>query len=160
MVMEINTDKYENFVFYGSMKQTIDALPTDMGNALLRAIMNYGTTGEIDDSDSIIHAIMLSIIPNIDSAKKRFKTSQENGSRGGRKKRINDNEILELHSSGLNQREISEELDISLKSVQRALLGQKTKPRHNLNIDIEKDIETQTQKENESEPKREPDMPF
>jgi len=142
--------EYENFVFYGSMRQTVEALPEEMGNKLLRTIMEYGTTGILENDDTVIYAIMLSIIPNIKSAKKRYSASVENGKKGGRPTTVDEPKILELHNQGLTQKQISESLSISIKSVQRVLGQNRQKLDKDIDTDKDNDKDTYTDKEEEA----------
>ena len=66
------------FVFFPSFKESVESLPEDRGNKLLRAIMIYGIDGIIVDDDPFIKSLILAIKPNIDHSHKRFKKSQEN----------------------------------------------------------------------------------
>jgi hypothetical protein len=111
----------ENFVFYGSFKKTIDVLPEQLGNKVLRAIINYGTAYELpkikqDDADSaIVYAIMQTIIPNIEAQKQKY----ENGSNGGRPIRYPQEDFDILFNSGFTNSQIIERLGCSEKTVER-----------------------------------------
>ncbi len=68
---------YKNFMFFGSMRESVEVLPEEQGNKLLRAIMIYGTEGIIVEEDPAILAILYSMIPNIDRTHKRYKEKLE-----------------------------------------------------------------------------------
>ena len=76
---EINeTEEKGGFVFFPSFKESVESLPEETGNKLLRAIMIYGIDGIIVDDDPFIKSLILAIKPNIEHSHKRFKKSQEN----------------------------------------------------------------------------------
>lgn len=112
---------YERFNFMGSWRDTIDALPTELGNKVLRAIMNYGTAYEAptinpNDQDSVIvYAIMQSIIPILEKAK----TNYENASQGGRPMTATQEDFNRLFDERKSNKEIAEFLSCSTKTVER-----------------------------------------
>lgn len=112
-----NQGTYQNFVFYGSMRESVDALPEELGNKLLRAIMNYGTDGEIDRSDVIIYAILCSIIPNINKAKERYSASVMNGDKGGRPTLVSREQVKQLLDAGNSVAEVAQQLNCSTSTV-------------------------------------------
>jgi hypothetical protein len=63
---------YQNFLFYGSIRESVEELPEDLGNKLLRAVMIYGTEGVIHEDDPTIKAVLRSIAPNIERCHKRW----------------------------------------------------------------------------------------
>lgn len=111
---------YDNFVFYGAIREAVDSLPEDVGNRLLRAVMNYGTAGEMPDPrDAVVYAVMSGYMPNIQNAKNRYSASKANGSTGGRPKTYSDADIAECLSRGISIKEIAERFGCSTKTVQR-----------------------------------------
>jgi len=64
--------EYRNFVFYGSIRKSIEALGGELGIKLMWAVMIYGTEGIIVEDDPVVLAVMCSIIPNMDYSTKRF----------------------------------------------------------------------------------------
>ena len=75
--------------------------------------------------DVAIHLLDISIIQNdkiYDRAKKIFENAKFKKLAVGKPKKINDENILILKISGKTQKQISEELQISLSSVRRAWL--------------------------------------
>ena len=87
--------KYDSFMFFGSMRESVEALSEEDGNKLLRAIMIYGTEGEVKTDDPMIKAILFSIIPNIDNAHVRHQQSLER-----REKKRREKEEEERKKSG------------------------------------------------------------
>jgi hypothetical protein len=113
--------EYEKFVFYGSFRKTIEVLSEQVGNKILRAIMNYGTSYELpeiksDDPDStVIYAIMQQIIPNIEAQKTKY----ENASNGGRPVNHPQEDFDILFNSGFTNVEIVKQIGCSEKTVER-----------------------------------------
>lgn len=73
-----DTPKYTSFMFFGSIRESVEALSEEDGNKLLRAVMLYGTEGILENDNPLIYAILLSIKPNIDKASARYKEKIEN----------------------------------------------------------------------------------
>lgn len=149
--------EYQNFVFYGSMRESIDALPEELGNKLLRAIMNYGTDGEIDRSDAIIYSLMCSIMPNINKAKERYTAAVENGKKGGRPQKVNREQVKQLLNEGKTVTEIAKECGCSTSTIYEIKKGfpETQKPKTYLDIDkdidIDKDNDTDKEKDTDNE---------
>lgn len=120
-----------SFVFYRSYSECIKQLPVEYKEKMLDAIIEYGLNGaEPDDSDPIIKAMMINIIPNIDSSNNRYDTAKANGARGreygslgGRPSNAIKQQIISLRDKGWSAQKISEELNISLKTVQNNIGG-------------------------------------
>lgn len=118
--------QYENFVFYGSWKEHLDGLEElcgeDVAKEVAWQIINYGTYKDFDtDDQKIINMVNGMCRDLIVSAKKRRLASIENGKQGGRPKKYDDNEIISLYNQGLSPQEIADNLQCSIKTVQRAL---------------------------------------
>lgn len=71
------SQEYKSFVFYGSIRETIERLPKKHGDELLRVIMHYGTSGVIIPCTKSVEAVFMSIKPNIDAAEKRYRKRGE-----------------------------------------------------------------------------------
>lgn len=118
--------QYENFVFYGSWKEHLDGLKElcgeDVAKEVAWQIINYGTYKDFDtDDQKIINMVNGMCRDLIVSAKKRRLASIENGKQGGRPKKYSDDEIKALYNKGLSPQEIADNLQCSIKTVQRAL---------------------------------------
>ena len=64
--------EYKGFVFFPSIRQSIEALSAKQGKELLWAVMIYGTEKNIIPCTKGVRAVLLSIIPNIDSQEIRY----------------------------------------------------------------------------------------
>jgi hypothetical protein len=126
MIGGMPMSKYENFVFYGSWKEHLDGLKDlcgeDVAKEVVWQIVNYGTSKEFDtDDQKIINMVNGMCRDLIESAKKRRSASVENGSRGGRPKQFDDEEIISLYNEGLPEQEIADKLGCNIRTVRRAI---------------------------------------
>ena len=142
---------YDNFVFYGSWRETLEGFAEDFGKEYAQEalwnLMLSGTAGDMETSKkSIISWVNGSCMDNINSAKDRYAKAVENGKKGGRPTEVDTKQIAELKAEGLTHNQIATELGCSTKTVQRAL-KQVDKSGQNLDIDIDKDIEKDKEKE-------------
>lgn len=111
--------KSDTFVVLSSMLESAKCLDDNLRNELCYVIMEYGFNGELVESSPIIKAIMMSIIPNINSSKSRYKASVDNGKLGGRPPKPKPNDNLDKPNDNLEET--------------------KPKPRPNLDKDKDKD---------------------
>jgi hypothetical protein len=89
---EINeTEEKGGFVFFPSFKESVESLPEEQGNKLLRALMKYGIDGIIVDDDPFIRALVVAMKPNIDNSHKQFKKAQERKKKWAKKNGKKDN---------------------------------------------------------------------
>lgn len=89
---EINgTEETGGFVFFRSFKESVESLPYEQGNKLLRALMKYGIDGIIVDDDPFIRALVVAMKPNIDNSHKQFKKAQERKKKWAKKNGKKDN---------------------------------------------------------------------
>lgn len=115
-----------NFVFLASWASTIEAFDemgqTELSGELAKQIIYYGTRGEITTDNPIIKGIVEGMCTAlIDKSKARYASSIENGKKGGRPPKYDKNKMLELHSKGMTDQEIANNIGCTLKTVQRAL---------------------------------------
>ena len=74
----------DSFVFYSSFHEAIDNLPDDVQLEMYRAICKYSLYGEIPQLSPVANAMFILIRPNIDNAHARYTARVENGKKGGR----------------------------------------------------------------------------
>ena len=136
---------YETFVFYGSWRETLEGFKEDFGadyaKEALWNLMTLATAGDIEtEKKSIIGFITGCVMPNIDAAKKRYDAAVENGKKGGRPKKIDEEEVIKLKGQGMKNREIAEKLGCSESSIEK--INAKTrKNQKNLEKEIEEEKE-------------------
>lgn len=118
--------QYENFIFYGSWKEHLNGLKQlcgeDVAKEVAWQIINYGTAKEFDtDDQNVINMVNGMCRDLIDSAKKRREASIGNGTKGGRPKKYNLEDMLSLRDKGLSLQDVADNLGCSVKTVQRTL---------------------------------------
>lgn len=153
---------YDNFVFYGSWRESLEGFREDFGDEYavwaLWNLMTAATGGDIEtDKKSIINWISGSCMPNIKAAKERYTFSIENGKKGGRPSKIKEednNKIFELKKEGKTQLEIANLLGVSQSTIKRSegwnrtLSSEQVKmDQKGQNPDKEKDIDKEKEKE-------------
>jgi hypothetical protein len=116
----------ENFVFYGSWKESLDGLEGLCGKDVVKEvawqIINLGTTKEMDTEDQNIINIVNGMCRDlIASAKKRHTASLENGRQGGRPPAYDQDAIRQMYKDGASIKIIADTLGCSTRTVQRAL---------------------------------------
>ena len=109
----------DNFIFYSNWFDSVRQLENvRQQNELLRAVVEYGVTGEYESStDGVVNALFMMIRPQIDAAKERYNAKVNGGLTAGRRKTVDDEKIRELANGGLKAKEIAATLGISLDSV-------------------------------------------
>ncbi len=122
--------KSDTFVVLSSMLESAKCLDDDLRNELCYVIMEYGFNGELVESSPIIKAIMMSIIPNINSSKSRYKASVDNGKLGGRPPKHKPNDNLDKPNDNLEETKTKPNSNLE---------ETKTKPNSNLDKDKDKD---------------------
>lgn len=116
----------ENFVFYGSWKESLDGLEGLCGKDVVKEvawqIINLGTTQEMDTDDpNIINIVNGMCRDLIASAKKRHTASITNGQQGGRPPAYDYDAIRQMYKNGATVQVIADTLGCSKRTVQRAL---------------------------------------
>lgn len=90
----------DSFIFYRSFYEAIKDLPRDIQGEIYTAIMEYSLYGnETDNLKPIARSIFTLIKPQIDVNNKRF----DNGNRGGRPKKNNQNETKDKPNNNDNK---------------------------------------------------------
>lgn len=112
----------QSFVWYRTFYDTFKELEqTDKELALkyAEAVMEYGLNGEYDESNSLINALMISTIFNIDKAQERYNKTKGDGSKGGRKEKYPAEKIWEMQDQGMTKDEIVKALGCNPKTYDR-----------------------------------------
>lgn len=121
----LDDSPYKAFVFYSTYKKCIDSLPSKKDrDLLLNAIVDYGTTRDYDKTNSVVNAVMMNIVKNIDSSEARYKKCRENGALGGRPRKENYDEICWRYNRNRRKMSLSQiaaMFNVSERTVQRAL---------------------------------------
>jgi hypothetical protein len=128
----------ESFVLYESTYKQIEILEKRLGAEeaykFIKAIMAFGLYGEVPEEESSVWLYGFEqSITSISAAKTRYEAAVENGKKGGRKKTIDDNKVIELKEDwGFTNKEIAEELGCSVSSVEK-IIAKNRKNQKNLN---------------------------
>lgn len=132
---------YDSFIFYKGWAETAKGFAEDFGEdfakEMIWALVCYVCFGEIvTEKKSIIKWIEGDCLRVIEAAKKRHDASIEAGKLGGRPSKINKDDVLALKQDGKTVKEISEILECSRDTVERALneCRKTAKPPQNLYV--------------------------
>ena len=114
----------DGFVFYASAWQNVlefrESNP-ELGDKLLKAIIDYGFYKDYDKSDPLVRGTMANIIVSIDNASERHLKAQAGGQKSASKSKIDREQIYELLDQGLTHKEAAEVLGCNTKTIQRAV---------------------------------------
>lgn len=129
-------------VFYEAWHEAISRLPKKEQLKAYKYILDYSFYHiEPEDDNSLSYAIFILARPSINSAQNRWDAASENGKKGGRPKKIDENKIFDLKDSGMTNNEIAKKLNISTKSVSRALdKRQNQTQNHNVNVNVNDNV--------------------
>ena len=115
----------DSFVFYKSFYEAIKNIPEEEQLKLYNAICEYSLFDIIPNlPDGIAKAMFILMKPNIDNANARYKASVENGKRGGRPRKKQDENNLDKTQQKPNN---------NLDKTQQ-------KPKQNLNDNVDVDV--------------------
>lgn len=79
--------------------------------------MEYGLYGDYDESDAFINALMQQVMFGIDNVDKRREKNIEDGKKGGRKRKNDDDVIWSMIDSGKTKEEVASELKCSVRTI-------------------------------------------
>lgn len=111
-----------SFVWYSSFYDTMIELEQqskDLAYEYAKAVMEYGLTGDYDQSNPIINALMAQTVFSIDKAEERRYKNKQDGVKGGRKEQFPAEKIWELQDAGFTKEEIIKKLGCSARTYQR-----------------------------------------
>ena len=138
---DINFDARPSTVFYEEWYRIMKDLPIKERDKAFKYIFEYAFYGiepdqpDRDKTPPMSYVVFRMARPNVDSAQNRYDASKENGSKGGRPKKVTPEvgeKISKLRKSGMTQKEVAIELGLSLKTIQRY---EKDKSQnHNVNV--------------------------
>lgn len=115
----------DGFVFYASAWQNVldfrESNP-ELGDKLLKAIIDYGFYKDYDKTDPLIRGAMANIIISIDNAADRHIKAQAGGQKSASKTKFDREQIYELLDQGLTHKEVAEIIGCkNTKTIQRAV---------------------------------------
>ena len=115
----------DGFVFYASAWQNVldfrESNP-ELGDRLLKAIIDYGFYKDYDKSDPLIRGAMANITISIDNAADRHVKAQAGGQKSASKTKFDREQIYELLDQGLTHKEVADIIGCkNTKTIQRAV---------------------------------------
>ena len=148
---------YDNFVFYGSWRESLEGFREEFGEQYAREVlwnmMLLATAGDIEtEKKSIIGFLNGAVMPNINAAKGRYAASVENGKKGGRPPlEFNEEEVMKVKEKEKTWKATAAKLGVSedtLRKQRKIWETEKAEKPKNLDIDndIDNDIEKETEK--------------
>ena len=107
------------FIFYPDWLDFIERINDDKDKLdLYNIIVQYGCHGEYSNENPMMIAVFESLIKNkIDIAQGRYEEKVSAGKSFGRKKVVNDDNILTLAQTGMKAKDIAAELGLSEAAV-------------------------------------------
>ena len=108
----------DSFVFKRKWIEKIAALPGEQQDQILSEIVRYGTGVELKyKSDPVINSMVKLITDEIDFSKEKYSERLVMSQFAGRKKKVDDEQVLRLALQGKNSTEIAEILGVSKSSI-------------------------------------------
>ena len=108
----------DSFVFKKKWIEKIAALPMEQQDQILAEIVRYGTGSELQYKDNaVVNSMVKLITDEIDFSKEKYSERLVMSQFAGRKKKIDNEQILRLALQGKNSTEIAELLGVSKSSV-------------------------------------------
>lgn len=109
------------FIMRGEWLQNIAGMPIEMQDKVIAEIVRYGTGQElVYTDDCVISSIVNMVKGSIDFSIGNYEQKVMNGQKGGRKKKIDDDQIYGLATKGMTAQEIADELGVSKSSVDKS----------------------------------------
>lgn len=155
--------EFDNFVFYGSWRETLEGFKEDFGEEYAREalwnLMLLATAGDVEtNKKSILGFLNGSVMPNVNAAKNRYNAAVENGKKGGRPPVELDEEEVEAKKKELKTwKAVAAHYGVSEQTLKkkRNEWTKNVKNPKNLDIDndnyIDKDIDKDIDKVNDCE---------
>lgn len=144
----------ESFVLYESAFKQMEILEKRLGKEtaynFIKAIAEFGLYGVVPEEENEVWLYGFEqTITSIHKAKDRYTAAIENGKKGGRKATIDRNKVIELKEQGLTNKQIADNLNCSVSSIEKivAKTGKTGKTHNNLNDNVNDNV-NENEKEN------------
>lgn len=116
----------KSFVFFSSWERYLKTLELDKDmnyvNAVARAIIQYGISGEIESDDPTILSRVEAVCADLmQSSNARYNAALKGGTQGGRPPSYDKEAIKQMHKDGATIQVIADTLGCSTRTVKRAL---------------------------------------
>lgn len=116
----------KSFVFFSSWERYLKTLELDKDinyvNAVARAIIQYGISGEIESDDPTVLSRVEAVCADLmQSSTARYNAAVNGGTTGGRPRTHDPEVIRQMFKDGASPSVIADTLGCSMRTVQRAL---------------------------------------
>ena len=116
----------KSFVFFSSWERYLKTLELDKDinyvNAVARAIIQYGISGEIESADPTILSRVEAVCADLmQSSSERYNAALRGGAIGGRPRSYDPEAIQQMYKDGASIQIIADTLGCSKRTVQRAI---------------------------------------
>lgn len=116
----------KSFVFFSSWERYLKTLELDKDinyvNAVARAIIQYGITGEIENEDPTVLSRVEAVCADLmQSSTARYNAAVNGGTTGGRPRSYDQDTIKQMHKDGVPANVIADTLGCSMRTVKRAI---------------------------------------
>lgn len=106
------------FVMHKEWLDSIASLPIEQQDKIIAEIVRYGTNSKLQHSEDSLVTSFVGLLKNrIDFSKTKYSQKIEMAKGAGRKKKIDDEEVLRLAREGKNSAEIAEFLGCSKSAI-------------------------------------------
>lgn len=130
------------FIVHKEWLDSISKLPVEQQDKIIADIVRYGTESQQEYEDDPVIAAFVGILKSrIDFSKTKYMQKIEMAKSAGRKKKVDDEEILRLARKGLSAQQIADKLGYSKSSVDHSE-GWKRRLEVSKEEKIDKNIET------------------
>lgn len=119
-------EQRKSFVFFGSWERYLKTLELDKDinyvNAVARAIIQYGISGEIESTDPTVLSRVEAVCADLmQSSTARYNAAVNGGAQGGRPRSHDHEAIKQMHKDGVPAQVIADTLGCSKRTVQRVI---------------------------------------
>lgn len=116
----------KSFVFFSSWERYLKTLELDKDmnyvNAVARAIIQYGISGEIESTDPTILSRVEAVCADLmQSSSDRYNAALRGGTTGGRPRTYDQEAIKQMYKDGASAQIIADTLGCSTRTVKRAI---------------------------------------
>lgn len=106
------------FIVHREWLDSIKNLPIEQQDKIIAEFVRYGTDLGLKHPDDALTQSFVNILKSrIDFSKNKYEKKVQAGKRAGRKKKVDDDEILRLALGGMKSAEIAEKLGVSKSTI-------------------------------------------
>lgn len=106
------------FIVHREWLDSIKTLPIEQQDKIIAEFVRYGTDLGLKHPDDALTQSFVNILKSrIDFSKNKYEKKVQAGKSAGRKKKVDDDEILRLALGGMKSAEIAEKLGVSKSTI-------------------------------------------